>query len=72
MKLTGIAIFIILIFNITVGALCVDYSLGAIAGVDVPLIADILIGLVAGQVVIPLAIVCFILSACGVVTPFFG
>jgi hypothetical protein len=53
---------LILLFNVTIGGLCFQYSLWAICGKDIPWYADVLCGLVGGEVVVPLAFVLWVLS----------
>ena len=56
---------IILILNITIGT----WSVGEILswfGKDIPIIADAVIGLFAGEISIPVAIIGAILKSCGV------
>jgi hypothetical protein len=60
----------IIIFNLLLGPICFDYSLDSFFAKDAPWYLDLLGGLVFGEVVIPLAILCFILRACGVQVPF--
>lgn len=60
----GCGIFIIL-FNLFVGTWSVDNILSWF-GKDIPLIADLLIGLFVAEISVPVAIVGEILRACGV------
>lgn len=64
---TGCIMFLILIVvNISVGAWSVSYLLDKLLGKDIPLIADILIGLIVAEITIPVAIVVKILEICNV------
>lgn len=56
----------ILAVNAVVGGVAFQYVLWYTLNKDIPWIADGLIGLVAGQMMVPAAIVCWILSVCGV------
>lgn len=62
---------LILLFNLTVGALCFAYALWSIFGKDIPWYGDMVAGLFCGQFVVPIALVCWILRLCGMETPFF-
>ena len=56
---------VIVILNITIGA----WSVGEILswfGKDIPIVADAVIGLFAGEISIPVAIIGAILKSCGV------
>ena len=54
------------IFNLALGGWSVDYLLQLFAGKDIPFWADAIIGLIVGEVSIPLAIVCALLHYFGV------
>jgi hypothetical protein len=56
-----LALFVV-VFNLTLGALCFQYSLWAICGKDIPWYADAACGLIGGEVVVPLAFVLWVLS----------
>lgn len=60
---------LILLFNVLLGGWSVDYCLGFILNKDVPWYIDMLIGLIAGEVTIPTAIILWILSYFGVHPP---
>lgn len=53
---------LIALFNLTIGAVCFDYCLWGFFGVDIPWYADVLCGLFTGEVVVPLAVVLWIIS----------
>jgi len=55
-----------------IGGCCTDYVIDTAFGKDLPFIADVGIGLVTGEIIIPAAIVCCIVKACDVETPFFN
>lgn len=63
---------LIIIFNFLFGGFLCDYCLWAILGKNIHWIGDILIGLFAGEVLFPVAIICFLLKLFGVETPFVG
>ena len=48
-------------FNVTLGAMAVNYDIWALFGKHVPLVAAIVGGLFLGQIVVPLAIVLWLL-----------
>lgn len=64
-KLGCIILLVILLLNITVGAWSVGEILSWV-GKNIPLWADALIGLFVGEISIPVAIVGWLLKACGV------
>jgi hypothetical protein len=64
----GIGCFVLIIvvaINLTIGAWSVNQILSWF-GKDIPIIADIIIGLFVGEVSIPVAIIGWILKICGV------
>ena len=63
---------IALILVIALRAFCTDYVAYTCWGKDLPTWADCCIGFVASGIVIPGAIVCAIVKACDVETPFWG
>ncbi len=65
----GCLILVILI-NVTIGAYAFAYCLDSFFAKDASGAVDIIGGLVLGEIVIPLAILCWILKVCGVETPF--
>jgi hypothetical protein len=65
------AIVMLLIINITVGALCFQYALWSIFAKDIPWYGDVMVGLVGGQFAVPVAFVCWIIRLCGVEVPFY-
>lgn len=58
--------FLIVVFNLLLGAWSINYLLMFFLAKTIPLIAAIIIGLFAGEFTIPLAIVVWILHACGI------
>lgn len=56
---------LVILFNITIGTWSVNEILSWF-GKDIPLLGDAAIGLFAGQVSVPVAIVGWILKICGV------
>ena len=60
----------IVVLNLTAGAYCFHYCLLTIFGKNVSWILDLMGGLVLGQLVIPLAIISWILKVAGVHVPF--
>lgn len=65
----GCALFVLFV-NMTLGALAFDCCLWSIFGKTIPWWADMICGAVMGQVVIPAAVVCLVLRACGIEAPF--
>lgn len=67
-------LFLLVVYAIvaTIGGVCFDYSLDAITGKDVPWYADAVAGVVASPIVVPTAVVCWIVELSGEETPFFG
>lgn len=62
----GCIIYLVLVlFNIFIGGISVDYILSWF-GKDIPNIADGVIGLFVGEISVPIAIIGWILQACGV------
>tara|TARA_Y100000310_G_C20035963_1_gene513915 strand:+ start:199 stop:498 length:300 start_codon:yes stop_codon:yes gene_type:complete len=66
----GGCLLAVIIFNMTVGAMCFDYFLWCFFHEDVAWYVDVLAGLFLGEFTIPLAIVCFVATSCDAVTPF--
>ena len=67
-----VVILILLALSMAIGGFCVDYVLWTCFGKDLPTWADCCIALVTSGVAVPAAIVCLIVKACDVETPFFG
>lgn len=67
----GCMILIVLV-NLTLGAYCFDYSLAALFGTDVPWYLDVVAGLFLGELVIPVAVILWIVGISGVAFPIFG
>lgn len=63
---------LLFLLNITIGTLCFQYVLDVVFGVDAPFYLDIIGGIVTGEFVIPCSIVCWIVTMCGVSTPWIG
>jgi hypothetical protein len=61
---------IVILVNLTLGAWCFSYSLSTIFDKDAPWILDVLGGLVLGELTIPVALICWILTVAGVPVPF--
>lgn len=61
---------VFLIINLTIGAVCFDYSLNAIFGKDIPWYGDVACGLFLGEFTIPVALICWVLIQCDVDAPF--
>ena len=62
---------VVLIINCTVGAICFDYILNFMFGKDIHWFGDMLCRLFLGEFTIPLAVICFVLNACGIEPPLF-
>lgn len=56
----------VLVINATIGGFAAQYVLWYTLNKDIPWVADVAIGLVGGEVIIPASIMCWILSLCGV------
>lgn len=68
-----IFIIFILLINITIGSFCFNYDLQCCFGKTANFWVAGLCGLLLGELTIPSAIVCWVVSdLCGVETPFFG
>ncbi len=72
-ELAGGCLFAVLwvLFGVSVGAWLFDYVLFTFTGKAVPWIADALGGAVCSGFLVPLSIITWILTLCGVPTPFF-
>jgi hypothetical protein len=66
-----LCILIALGFNALIGGLCFQVCLWSLIGKDAPWYLDGLAGMFASPVVVPLAVVCWVVRACGVGIPFF-
>jgi hypothetical protein len=66
----GCLIFVLLI-NAVVGGFCFDYTLNACFAKDIPWYADAFCGMILGEIIVPAAIVCWVLHFF-ISTPFFG
>lgn len=62
----------LLLFNLTLGGMCFDYSLFSIVGKDIPWYGDFIAGLFLGQFALPITVICWIIRLCGVPVPFAG
>lgn len=62
----------VLIFNLALGGWSFAYCLSALAGKSIPWYGDVVIGMFAGEVTVPLAIVLWLLSLFGIHGPFLG
>ena len=65
-------LIVFFILNLSLGAFCFDYTLSCFWGTDVHWVLDMVGGAFLGEITIPSAIVCAIVKASGVETPFFG
>jgi hypothetical protein len=65
-------LLLILLINITIGAYCFDYTLKTTLGTDVHWGLDVIGGAVLGEITIPAAVICAIVKASGVETPFWN
>ena len=72
MKIYTIIMLCLLCLTIFMGGLCTDYVTKVMFGKDLPFIADIGIGFITSEFIIPIAFVCYIIEACDVETPFFN
>lgn len=60
----------IVAFHLTVGALLFQYCLWSVFAKDAPWYLDMVGGLFLAEPLVPTAVVCLILRACGVAVPF--
>lgn len=66
-------VVVILLINLTIGGLCFNYSLNSCFGKTANFWIAGVCGLFLGEVTIPAAIICFVVSdLAGISTPFFG
>lgn len=56
--------------GLAVGGLCFDYSLYSITGLDAPWYMDVIAAPLTGEMVVPVAVVCWVVRSCGVEAPF--
>jgi len=63
-------ILLILAINLTLGAYCFNYCLGVIWGTQLSFGLAILGGLFLGEIAIPAAVICWLITLSGVATPF--
>lgn len=68
----GVLVLLFFALAMTVGAACFDYSLAAIFGKDIPWYGDVVAGMLLSQFAIPIALVCWVVTLCGVAQPFIG
>jgi hypothetical protein len=61
---------LIVLINISIGALTLNYCIETITGKHAPWIVNVIGGLFLGEITIPTAIVYWILTSCGVHHPF--
>ncbi len=64
------AFLIVLAFNLVMGALMFDYCLFTIFGKNVPWYVDMVAGLFLAEPLLPITIICWIATLCGVSVPF--
>lgn len=57
----------ILLFNVVLGAWTFSYDLWVLAGKTAPWWANVICGLLGGEVTVPLALILWVLSAAGVI-----
>lgn len=60
----------VLVLNLTLGAVCFDYSLDTIFEKDIPWYGDAVCGLFLGEITIPCAVICWVLVQCDIEAPF--
>jgi hypothetical protein len=65
-------IFVYLLFALIIGTWGTDYALWAIAGQDIPIVGDALIGLFFSGITVPAAILCWLLGVFGATLPLFA
>lgn len=68
----GGCVLVVLLFNLLLGGFLCDYCLYSILGKNIHWFGDILIGLFAGEVLFPIAIICFLLRLFGLEAPLIG
>lgn len=62
---------VIMLINLTIGAVAFDYCLYSLWGKDIPWYGDVVCGAVLGEFAIPVAIACLVMRLCGIPAPFF-
>lgn len=62
----------LLAFNLLFGGVAFDYVLGFVFGEDIHFVGDMLCGLFLGELAVPAAIICLILSLFGIDAPLVG
>lgn len=67
----GTGCLVVLAIGLLFGGVCFDYVLEVTFGKDIHWFGDMICGFVGGSVIVPAAIICFILVLCGIETPFF-
>jgi hypothetical protein len=65
-------LLLVIIVNLTIGVMCVDYTMGTAFGVTPPRWVAVVGGLFRGEAAIPIAAVCWLVKSAGVHTPFFA
>lgn len=65
-----LVVIMVLAINATLGGACFDYALGAVVGKDIPWYGDAVAGFFLGQFAVPAALICWIVTLCGVAVPF--
>jgi hypothetical protein len=68
--MSGCCFLVVLAFNCLLGGFCADYLLWACFNIDIPWYADVLIGLVGGEFIVPAAIIAWTLHF-AIPIPFF-
>lgn len=58
-------VILVLLFNLSIGGWSVSYILNWF-GKDIPMLADVVIGLFVAEISVPIAVVGWILKLCGV------
>jgi hypothetical protein len=72
MRLGCGCLILVLIFNLTIGAVAFDYTLWCLLAKDVPWWADMICGAVTAEIIVPAAVICWILCLAGMSPPFIG
>jgi len=68
----GMVLFVAFLIAVALGGFCVDYVVFTCWGKDLPTWADCCIGAVTSGIAVTAAIVCVIVKACDIETPFFN
>ena len=66
---SSLMFLVLIVFNILVGGYCADYTIYTIFGKHIAVLACLALGFFLGEFIVPAAIICWILTLCGIATP---